>query len=105
MYKIAERYLENLGLEPVQCATEDEAREKVGELKKQGRYPVYFFKIDTTGENDFEEFYTEKECLEMRRFKTVGVIKNDPIYDEQKLQLFTEQYMYYESRAGGPACS
>ncbi|GHV80645.1 UDP-N-acetylglucosamine 4,6-dehydratase [Spirochaetia bacterium] len=88
--EIAERYLENLGLEPVQCATEDEAREKVGELKKQKKYPVYFFKSDTTGEKDFEEFYTEKEYLEMYRFKAVGVIRNEAVYEEEKLNLFTE---------------
>ncbi|GHU73349.1 UDP-N-acetylglucosamine 4,6-dehydratase [Spirochaetia bacterium] len=88
--EIAERYLENLGLEPVQCATEDEAREKVAELKKQKKYPVYFFKSDTTGEKDFEEFYTEKECLDIHRFKSLGIIKNEAVYEEQKLQLFTE---------------
>ena len=60
---IAEKYLMNLGYEPVQCATEDEARARVGELKAQHKYPVYFFKSDTTGEKDFEEFYTENEKI------------------------------------------
>jgi FlaA1/EpsC-like NDP-sugar epimerase len=88
--EIAERYLENLGYEPVQCATEDEARQKVRELKKQKKYPVYFFKSDTTGEKDFEEFYTDNETLDMKRFSTIGIIKNEPDYDEAKLKLFTE---------------
>jgi FlaA1/EpsC-like NDP-sugar epimerase len=88
--EIAERYLENLGYEPVQCATEDEARQKVTELKKQKKYPVYFFKSDTTGEKDFEEFYTDKETLNMEQFNAVGIIKNDLDYDKAKLMLFTE---------------
>jgi FlaA1/EpsC-like NDP-sugar epimerase len=88
--EIAERYLQNLGYEPVQCVTEAEARCRVKELKVQKKYPVYFFKSDTTGEKDFEEFYTENEILDMERFNSIGVIKNEPVYNEQKLKLFTD---------------
>lgn len=87
---IAEKYLANLGYEPVQCATEDEARHKVGELKAQRKYPVYFFKSDTTGEKDFEEFYTDKETLVLDKFESLGIIKNNVDFDEQKLAHFTE---------------
>ena len=86
---IAEKYLMNLGYEPVQCATEDEARARVGELKAQHKYPVYFFKSDTTGEKDFEEFYTENETIVMDKFDSLGVIKNEINYEEEKLQHFT----------------
>lgn len=87
---IAEKYLHNLGYEPVQCATEDEARGRVNELKAQHKYPVYFFKSDTTGEKDFEEFYTDKETLVMDKFESLGIIKNPVDYDEAKLANFTE---------------
>ena len=60
---IAEKYLMNLGYEPIQCATEDEARARVGEIKAQHQYPVYFFKSDTTREKDFEELYTQTKRL------------------------------------------
>jgi FlaA1/EpsC-like NDP-sugar epimerase len=86
--EIAEKYLESRGYEPVQCATEDEARQRVGELKKRKKYPVYLFKSDTTGEKDFEEFYTNKETLDMDRFKAIGIIKNEAVYDEQKIDYF-----------------
>ena len=86
---IAEKYLENLGYEPVQCATEQEARDRVGELKAQHKYPVYFFNSDTTGEKDFEEFYTDNEILDMTKFESVGIIKNDLDYDDAKLEHFT----------------
>jgi FlaA1/EpsC-like NDP-sugar epimerase len=88
--EIAEKYLEAQGYEPVQCATEDEARQRVSELKKQKKYPVYFFKSDTTGEKDFEEFYTDRETLDMDRFQAIGVIKNEAFYDEQKLDYFVK---------------
>jgi FlaA1/EpsC-like NDP-sugar epimerase len=87
---IAEKYLENRGYEPVQCAAEDEARSRVKEMKARKKYPVYFFKSDTTGEKDFEEFYTGKEVLDMDRFKSIGIIKNEPVYDEQKLEYFAK---------------
>ncbi len=88
--EIAEKYLENLGYEPVPCSTEDEARSRVGELKSQRKYPVYFFKSDTTGEKDFEEFYTDREILDMERFEALGVIKNNAEFDSAKLNRFTE---------------
>jgi FlaA1/EpsC-like NDP-sugar epimerase len=87
--EIAERYLESRGYEPVQCGTEDEARSRVKDLKVQKKYPVHFFKSDTTGEKDFEEFFTENETLDMNHFSDIGVIKNGAVYDEEKLLFFT----------------
>lgn len=88
---IAEKYLMNLGYEPVQCATEQEARDRVQELKAQHKYPVYFFKSDTTGEKDFEEFFTDREVLDMSRFEDIGIIKNEVSFDETKLNRFDEE--------------
>jgi len=73
---IATRYLENLGLEPVICDSEDEARSRVHELAAQKKWPCYFFTSDTTGEKDFEEFYTDADTLDLDRFQGLGVVKN-----------------------------
>ncbi len=86
---IAERYLRGMGYEPVQCATEQEARDRVAELKAIRKYPVYFFSSDTTGEKDFEEFYTEGETLDMDRFAAIGIVKKEAEYDEDSLEAFT----------------
>lgn len=86
--QIAVKYLESRGYEPYECRSEDEARARVGELKSAGKYPVYFFKSDTTGEKDFEEFFTDKEVLDMTRFTNLGVIKNEPVFEQEKLDLF-----------------
>ena len=85
---IAVRYLQALGFEPFVCASEDEARDRAAELIARKRWPVYFFASDTTGEKDFEEFYTGTETLDMDRFEAIGVIKNAPVYDEAKLEYF-----------------
>lgn len=85
---IAVRYLQSLGFEPFECASEDEARERATELIATKRWPVYFFASDTTGEKDFEEFYTGRETLDMQRFDSIGVIKSAPEYDTEKLGHF-----------------
>jgi len=88
---IAIRYLEKIGYEPYLCKSEDEARELVKTLPRRGKWPCYFFNSDTTGEKDFEEFYTDKEILDMERFEHIGVIKNEPIFDSKKLDYFKEK--------------
>ena len=86
---IAERYLRQMGYEPFRCASEEEARDRAAELIAKKQWPCYFFSSDTTGEKDFEEFFTDKEDLDMSRFDGVGAIKNQPIYDSQKLDDFS----------------
>lgn len=90
---IADKYLADLGYEPVQCATEQEARDRVGELKAQRKYPVYYFTSDTTGEKDFEEFYTDNEDLDFDRFIDIGVIRNIVDYNDAKLERFTAEIL------------
>lgn len=88
---IAVKYLNQLGYEPHECATEEEARSSVEALKKEGKYPVFFFKSDTTGEKDFEEFFTDNETLDMDRFENLGIIKNEAVYDEVLLEKFEQR--------------
>jgi len=89
--EIAVRYLENLGYEPYVCPTEDEARVRVKELSGRKKWPCYFFDSDTTGEKDFEEFYTESETVETGRFESIGIIKNEPVFDENLLRYFEKK--------------
>ena len=85
---IAVRYLAALGYEAYPCESEDEARGRAEALIAQRKWPCYFFDSDTTGEKDFEEFFTDKEVLDMQRFESLGVIKNDPAYDAAELDNF-----------------
>ena len=88
--EIAVRYLQDRGYEPYECESEDEARDRAEELISNKQWPCYFFKSDTTGEKDFEEFFTDNEDLDMERFETVGFIKNQPNFDEAKLDKFMD---------------
>ena len=85
---IAVRYLRARGFEPYECDSEDEARVRARELIAVRKWPVYFFSSDTTGEKGFEEFYTEREVLDMDRFENIGVIQNEPDFDHEALEHF-----------------
>ena len=77
---IAEKFLEELGLEAEKCATEQEAKLKAQSWSSTDKtYPVYFFKTDTSGEKSFEEFYTKSDEVDMDTFDALGVIKNSVI--------------------------
>ena len=95
---IAVKYLKELGYEPYLCKDEDEARELVDTLPQKGQYPCLFTSSDTTGEKDFEEFFTDHEVLDMDRFENLGVIKNEPEYDEELLNMFTSKTEEFKAR-------
>jgi FlaA1/EpsC-like NDP-sugar epimerase len=86
---IAIKYLERLGYEPYLCSDEEEARALAKTLPKEGRYPCLFTASDTTGEKDFEEFFTDQEKLDMNRFINLGIIKNEINFDKMLLEEFT----------------
>jgi len=88
---IAVLYLQQRGYEPYLCQSEDEARELAKTLPAQGKWPCIFTSSDTTGEKDFEEFFTDNETLDMERFENLGIIKNDPVYDPALLEHFEQE--------------
>jgi FlaA1/EpsC-like NDP-sugar epimerase len=78
--RIAEDLLASLGYESFPCASEDEARRRTEELIPKKQWPCYFFRSDTTGEKDFEEFYVSTEDVDFERFRNIGVIRRgDPV--------------------------
>ncbi len=87
---IAVKYLEEKGYEPYLCKDEDEARELAKTLPQEGKWPCLFTSSDTTGEKDFEEFFTDNETLDMHRFENLGVIKNEANFNNELLNNFEE---------------
>lgn len=92
---IAVKYLQAKGYEPYLCQTEDEARAFFAgdQTTSRKQWPCLFTTSDTTGEKDFEEFFTDQETLDMDRFVNLGIIKNEPVYDERLLEHFTQRIL------------
>lgn len=95
---IAVKYLEMKGYEPYLCKDEDEARELAKTLPEQGKWPCLFTASDTTGEKDFEEFFTDKETLDMDRFENLGIIKNQADFDDVLLNDFEKAIHAYKKK-------
>jgi FlaA1/EpsC-like NDP-sugar epimerase len=87
---IAVKYLKQRGFEPHLCENEDEARELAASLPTQGKWPCLFTSSDTTGEKDFEEFFTDNETLDMNKFENLGVIKNEALYSPELVTEFEQ---------------
>ena len=43
------------------------------------KYPIYFFKTDTSGEKTYEEFFTEEEDYEVNKYDSLGFINTPDI--------------------------
>ena len=89
---ICDRFLETLGYEKKECVTDDEAKKFAAEMPEDSKiYPVVYFKSDTTGEKDYEEFYVPGEKLNMTRFSSLGVIEEVKKRSKQELNTFFEE--------------
>ncbi len=85
---ITMRYLNSIGFEPFLCSNEAEARERIDELIPQKKWPCLFSSSDTTGEKEEEEFYSKKEILDLNRFRSLGIIKNNFMDEGDKIHEF-----------------
>ncbi len=87
--EIAIRYLKAKGITPILCADENEARHLAKQLPLKDKYPCLFTPSDTTGEKDFEEFFTDNEKLDLNKFNNLGIIKNQKtLFNKEQLDNF-----------------
>ena len=71
---IALDFLKEKGFEPELTSSEEEA--KAFDIEgNPDKYPIYFFKSDTSGEKTYEEFYTEEEEYDINTYDSLGYIK------------------------------
>ncbi len=89
--EIVSKYLNQIGYEVYECESEEEARSSCLDLIHKKKWPCYFFNTDTTGEKNLEEFFTENEELDLGKYSSIGVIKNEPKFDENKLSYFQKR--------------
>lgn len=94
--EIARKFLIDQGLEPFECQSEEEAREKMNNLSNDKKWPCFFSDSDTTGEKDFEEFYMQNEILDLKKFSNLGIIKSQLIFDDFSLDSFLTKIDSYK---------
>lgn len=91
--QIAEDFLAELGLSPLYCKSEEEAKIKSTEwLPGNPSYPVYFFKTDTSGEKQYEEFFTTADQLDLEQFQSLGIVKNSQGMDRDTLNSMLNEF-------------
>ena len=73
--EIALDFLKENKLDPIICNSENQAK-SYNIKNNPGKYPIYFFKTDTSGEKTYEEFYSEEEDYEINFYQSLGFIKN-----------------------------
>ena len=95
---IAIQFLKSKGYEAYECACEDEARSEAKSLISNKRWPVYFFDSETTGEKEYEIFWSPKDKIILDRYDSLGVIVQDDIVCSQSLSEFEKavREMLYE---------
>lgn len=92
---IAEKLLQEHGFEVLKCNSDDEAIEKAAELKSGSRlYPVHFSMSDTSGEKPYEEFFTDKETIDMDRFRSLGVVMGKAAPKRQRIEKLYSDLTY-----------
>lgn len=89
---ICDKFLEMLEYDKKECLADDEAKRFAAEMPDDSKtYPVVYFKSDTTGEKDYEEFYVPGEKLNMERFSSLGVIEEVEKRSMNDLSIFLEE--------------
>jgi len=76
--EIALDFLNENGFEPELVKSEKEAKEFDFD-SNPSKYPIYFFKTDTSGEKTYEEFYTEEEDYNTDNYDSLGFINTPEI--------------------------
>lgn len=90
--RIATALLKEYGFEVLECSSDEEAINKATNLKNGSIcYPVHYSFSDTSGEKDYEEFYTSTECIDLDRLKALGVITGKKIPDIEKIENLFKQ--------------
>ncbi len=83
--KIAEDLLKTMNLDIDYCNSDDEAIKKAAKWIPGLPYPVYFAPSSTSGEKQYEEFYTKDEIVDENAFRALGVIKEKSIPDKYRI--------------------
>jgi len=74
--KICDDFVKAEGFTKEECPNDESAKDFADKMSYDSdKYPVVYFKSDTTGEKAYEEFYVPGEKINMQRFKALGVVE------------------------------
>jgi FlaA1/EpsC-like NDP-sugar epimerase len=76
--EIALSFLNEIGFKPELMESEKEAKE-FDFHKNPDKYPIYFFKTDTSGEKTYEEFFTDDEEYELNTYDSLGFVNSPDV--------------------------
>jgi len=96
--EIAVKYLHQKGYEAYFCNSEHETREKVKDLILNDKWPCLISESNTSGEKNFEEFYSKNEILNLTTFNNIGIIKNSLVYNYNKLEKFKTKINHLKTK-------
>lgn len=86
---ICDDFITVMGYTKHECSTDEEAKRFAANMNPGDKeYPVVYFKSDTTGEKDFEEFYVEGEEKDLDRFSSLGVILSKEHRPKNEVEAF-----------------
>jgi len=100
--EIANAFLRELGYEPVECGSEEDAKSYQLRVTSDSHsslvtrhssppWPVFYFTSDTSGEKSFEEFYTPGEEVDFESFAALGVIRNAPRKPVEEVRMMVHE--------------
>ncbi len=89
----ADAFINAMGMQVFACATEEEAKSFWGTNTYGNQYPVHYFESHTSGEKLFEEFFTETEKRDEKRFASLGVIVDLPKKDKSTMEMLIQEFV------------
>ena len=102
---ICDDFVKANGLQKLECANDAEAKKYAHDMdfinnnsstcglvdSLTPKYPVVYFKSDTTGEKAYEEFYVPGEKVNMDRFSALGVVEQTTRRNMDEVNDFFEE--------------
>lgn len=85
---ICDDFISEMGYEKHECANDEEAKAFAAAHLPGNKYPVVYFKSDTTGEKDYEEFVVDGEKTDFDRFASLGVITESKHRPKSEVEAF-----------------
>jgi FlaA1/EpsC-like NDP-sugar epimerase len=84
LFEVAQEVLDALGLTPIICDTEEQARSEMQRVGDSRRWPLLVTPLDTAGEKEFEEFAGTDDVVHDEGFRQVRTLSTS-IPDASKI--------------------